>query len=86
MQAWCRIVITNLEGKYIDQIGGNGGKFRDGSFEEAAFRRPQGVAYSAKEDALYVADTENHALRRVCTNFGDQLPNWPLSPIAACPG
>ena len=25
----------------------------------------QGMAYSVREDALYVADTENHALRRI---------------------
>ncbi|KAJ0037389.1 hypothetical protein Pint_22659 [Pistacia integerrima] len=36
----------------------------DGSFEEATttFNRPQGLAYNAKKNILYVADTENHAL------------------------
>jgi hypothetical protein len=42
-----------------------GAGLRDGGFDTAAFNRPQGVAYSPSGDALYVADTENHALRKV---------------------
>lgn len=62
----CRIVITDLQGAFLTQIGGNGAQLVDGTFTEAAFNRPQGVAYSQKRDCLYVADTENHALREVC--------------------
>lgn len=61
----CRIVICDLSGKYIDQVGGNGPTLRDGGFDSAAFNRPQGLAYSARRARLYVADTENHALREV---------------------
>lgn len=61
----CRIVITDMEGRYLDQIGGNGPALRDGSFEAAALSRPQGSAYSHRRDCLYVADTENIALREV---------------------
>ncbi|KAK9802067.1 hypothetical protein WJX73_010192 [Symbiochloris irregularis] len=60
-----RIAITDLQGTFLAQVGGNGAQLIDGSFTEAAFNRPQGVAYSQKRDCLYVADTENHALREV---------------------
>ncbi|KAL1221163.1 Protein SUPPRESSOR OF QUENCHING 1 [Cardamine amara subsp. amara] len=61
-----RIVVTDLEGNFIVQIGSTGEEgFRDGSFEDAAFNRPQGLAYNAKKNLLYVADTENHALREI---------------------
>ncbi|PSS28872.1 NHL repeat-containing protein, partial [Actinidia chinensis var. chinensis] len=59
-----RIVVTDLDGNFILQIGSTGEEgFRDGNFEEASFNRPQGLAYNAKRNVLYVADTENHALR-----------------------
>ncbi|KAF8098287.1 hypothetical protein N665_0269s0013 [Sinapis alba] len=59
-----RIIVTDLDGNFIVQIGSTGEEgFRDGSFEDAAFNRPQGLAYNAKKNLLYVADTENHALR-----------------------
>ncbi|KAH7835073.1 hypothetical protein Vadar_022621 [Vaccinium darrowii] len=59
-----RIVVTDLDGNFSIQIGSSGVEgFRDGNFEDAAFNRPQGLAYDAKKNLLYVADTENHALR-----------------------
>ena len=61
----CRIVVTDLQGEFLSQIGGNGPNLIDGSFSDAAFNRPQGLAYSAQRGCLYVADTENHALREV---------------------
>lgn len=61
----CRVVITDLSGKFLDQVGGNGPALRDGAFAEAALNRPQGLAYSAARGCLYVADTENNALREV---------------------
>ena len=64
-EASCRVVICDLSGQFIDQIGGNGPALRDGSFQEAAFNRPQGLAFSARRNRLYVADTESHALREV---------------------
>ncbi|CAH8381960.1 unnamed protein product [Eruca vesicaria subsp. sativa] len=61
-----RIIVTDLDGNFIVQIGSSGEEgFRDGSFEDAAFNRPQGLAYNAKKNLLYVADTENHALREI---------------------
>ncbi|KAF2307325.1 hypothetical protein GH714_026358 [Hevea brasiliensis] len=61
-----RIVVTDLDGNFIVQIGSTGEEgLRDGSFDEAMFNRPQGLAYNAKKNLLYVADTENHALREI---------------------
>lgn len=61
-----RIVVTDLDGNFIVQIGSTGEEgLRDGSFDDATFNRPQGLAYNAKKNLLYVADTENHALREV---------------------
>ncbi|RVW97813.1 Protein suppressor of QUENCHING 1, chloroplastic [Vitis vinifera] len=59
-------VVTDLNGNYILQIGSTGEEgLRDGSFDDATFNRPQGLAYNAKKNLLYVADTENHALREI---------------------
>ncbi|KAL5783728.1 hypothetical protein ACOSP7_008757 [Xanthoceras sorbifolium] len=61
-----RIVVTDLDGNFIVQIGSSGEEgLRDGSFDDATFNRPQGLAYNAKKNILYVADTENHALREI---------------------
>lgn len=66
-----RIVVTDLKGNFITQIGGGGGEgLRDGAFEYAAFNRPQGLAYHSGRDLLYVADTENHAFREVNLGSG----------------
>lgn len=43
-------------------IGPNSGR-RDGGFSEAAFNSPQGIAI--KNNVIYVADTENHLIRKV---------------------
>ncbi|XP_024024937.1 protein SUPPRESSOR OF QUENCHING 1, chloroplastic isoform X2 [Morus notabilis] len=61
-----RIVVTGLDGNFIIQIGSTGEEgLRDGTFEDASFNRPQGLSYNAKKNILYVADTENHALREI---------------------
>ncbi|CAM8914721.1 unnamed protein product [Rhodiola kirilowii] len=61
-----RIVVTTLDGNFIVQIGGTGEEgLQDGTFDDATFNRPQGLAYNAKKNILYVADTENHALREI---------------------
>ncbi|HEX7118132.1 MAG TPA: NHL domain-containing thioredoxin family protein [Longimicrobiales bacterium] len=44
-------------------IGGGAAGLEDGPFEAAAFRNPHGLALAG--DTLYVADTENHAIRSV---------------------
>ena len=61
-----RIVATSTDGAFLFAVGGDSGPgLADGTFEQAAFNRPQGVAYDPGSDTLYVADTENHALRGV---------------------
>lgn len=58
-----RIVVTNFDGKLIETIGNGEAKLTDGKFASASFNKPQGMALNG--DFLYVADTENHAIRRV---------------------
>ncbi|XP_021320322.1 NHL repeat-containing protein 2 isoform X3 [Sorghum bicolor] len=65
-----RIVVTNLEGQFICQVGSSEEGLLDGPFDAALFNRPQGLAYNSKRNILYVADTENHALREI--NFVDE--------------
>ncbi|GIV15770.1 MAG: hypothetical protein KatS3mg022_1205 [Armatimonadota bacterium] len=57
-----RIVVVSLKDNTLQEVIGSGEEgFQDGKFEEARFRHPQGMAYDGKR--LYVADTENHAVR-----------------------
>ena len=58
-----RIVVTKLDGTFVDTIGAGEAGAADGAFDKATFYRPQGLALSG--DSLYVADTENHLIRRV---------------------
>ena len=59
-----RIVVAALDsGKVLAVIGSGRKGFRDGDFATAEFNRPQGVALSGAGDTLYIADTNNHALR-----------------------
>ncbi len=60
-----RIVVLTPEGDVLEVIGSGDEGWRDGSYSEAAFFRPQGLAYAPVEEALYVADTENHLIRRI---------------------
>lgn len=58
-----RILITDLAGKVIKIAGnGNAGK-NDGNFSESTFNHPQGMVL--KGNTLFVADTENHLIRRL---------------------
>jgi thiol-disulfide isomerase/thioredoxin len=62
-----RVVIASFDGRIHDVIGGGGSGGdnelgdEDGSFDEARFYRPQGLALS--RNTLYIADTENHSIR-----------------------
>ena len=58
-----RIVITRLDGTLVETIGTGAPGAVDGSYDKASFFRPQGMALDG--DNLYVADTENHLLRKV---------------------
>ena len=58
-----RLVITKLDGTLVETIGIGSAGAGDGAFDKASFYRPQGMALDG--DSLYVADTENHLIRRV---------------------
>ncbi|MBK7895897.1 MAG: redoxin domain-containing protein [Anaerolineaceae bacterium] len=59
-----RIVVTDLDGVVQDVIGNGRSGLQDGSYETAQFFRPQGMTL-ADANTLYVADTENHAIRKI---------------------
>ena len=58
-----RILETTDYGQVIRQFGSDSGGFNDGVGMEAAFSNPQGMVLT--DDFLYVADTGNHAIRRI---------------------
>jgi thiol-disulfide isomerase/thioredoxin len=58
-----RVVVTRLDGTLLYTVGSGARGRADGDFARATFDGPQGLALDG--DALYVADTRNHLLRRV---------------------
>ncbi len=58
-----RLVRASKDGKVEAVIGSGVAGLQDGSFQTAQFNNPQGLALDG--DKLYVADTNNHALRVV---------------------
>lgn len=58
-----RIVVTSLSGELLHTIGSGEIGASDGDFATARFDHPQGMAVQG--DTLYVADTENHTIRKV---------------------
>jgi len=69
-----RIVVTDLDGKLIETVGAGAVGRADGDCATAQFQQPQGMALDG--DSLYVADTENHLIRKV------DLKNKRVSTIA----
>jgi DNA-binding beta-propeller fold protein YncE len=57
-----RVIISDLDGNVQDIIGSGKPGQKDGPFNEASFFRPQGLALKGEE--LYIADTENHLIRK----------------------
>ena len=58
-----RIVIASLDSGAVEAVIGEGeAGLEDGDFETARFHHPNGLAMAG--EFLYIADTENHALRR----------------------
>ena len=64
-----RIVETDHEGTVRRVFGSSEEGHRDGSASEARFTYPQGLALG--DGDLYVADTENHRIRRVDRGSGE---------------
>ncbi len=60
-----RIVLSSLDGEVQYVIGTGKAGLTDGSFSEAQFFAPQGMALDAENQILYVADTENHVIRLI---------------------
>ncbi|MCW8132084.1 MAG: redoxin domain-containing protein [Planctomycetota bacterium] len=58
-----RILVCGLDGQVSDVIGAGTAGAKDGGYAEAQFNRPEGLC--ALGDVLYVADTENHRIRKV---------------------
>lgn len=64
-----RIVVTSLDGAVVQIVGSGAAGLADGARETAAFNHPQGLAIDG--DTLYVADTDNHAIRRIDLASGE---------------
>ena len=58
-----RVLVSDLDGKVNDVIGAGTVGFTEGAFDIAQLHQPQGIALSADGQTLYIADTENHAVR-----------------------
>lgn len=64
-----RVLECDHGGRVLRQFGSGGPGFIDGPMELAAFNRPQGLC--VQRDILYVADSGNHAVRRIQLRTGD---------------
>jgi DNA-binding beta-propeller fold protein YncE len=59
-----RVVVVSIpDGSVVDVIGQGTAALRDGNFDEAEFNKPQGIVVDGQ--AVYVTDTENHAIRKI---------------------
>ena len=63
-----RIIVSSFDGDVQQVIGTGEEALVDGPLAQSAFNHPQGMAVDG--DILYVADTENHAIRRVDLQAG----------------
>jgi len=63
-----RIVVTKADGTLISVIGSGDVGAKDGEYGTASFNHPQGLAY--RDEILWVADTENHLIRRIDLKSG----------------
>ncbi|KAF2894856.1 hypothetical protein ILUMI_11326 [Ignelater luminosus] len=59
-----RILVVQHDGTLIQEVGGSRMGFKDGNLEEAQFNAPQGLTF-LDNYTLFVADTENHAIRKI---------------------
>lgn len=59
-----RIVSFDATGQLRGIIGSGSEGWHDGNFATAGFKQPQGLALDEAKNILYIADTENHLIRR----------------------
>src|SRR5215469_8872784 len=64
-----QIVVLDDHGNDLTRYGRDMAGFIDGAANDASFNHPQGVIASG--DAIFVADTENHAIRRIDLASGE---------------
>ncbi len=60
-----RILIGDAEGAVSAVVGSGDEGLDDGDWQSSTFRGPQGMALDSDRNILYVADSENHAIRAV---------------------
>jgi sugar lactone lactonase YvrE/thiol-disulfide isomerase/thioredoxin len=65
------ILECTFDGRVMRRFGSGTADFMDGNTAAASFRLPRGL--SVAREILYVADTGNHALRRIRLSDGDVL-------------
>ena len=63
-----RVVVASHKGSVVRTFGSGEPGLMDGPASRAAFQQPQGMARSGS--TLYVADTENHAIRSIDLDTG----------------
>ena len=67
-----RVVVADPgTGEVLEVVGSGEQGFRDGPSGAAQFDSPQGLAFDPQGDAVFVADTNNHAIRRIDLASGD---------------
>ncbi|MBL8298943.1 MAG: hypothetical protein JNN30_11440 [Rhodanobacteraceae bacterium] len=64
-----RVLVTTAEGRILRQFGSGNAGYWDGRLVDCGLASPQGLALG--KDCLYIADTGNHAVRRVRLLSGD---------------
>ncbi|MEY3870304.1 MAG: hypothetical protein RLZZ338_4198 [Cyanobacteriota bacterium] len=60
-----RIIVSKTDGEVLQIIGNGKPGLINGSFSDAQFFAPQGMTFDEEKEYLYVADTENHVLRKI---------------------
>ena len=63
-----QIVLLDDKGADVKRFGSGTASLKDGDASAAAFNHPQGLI--ASDDAIFVADTGNHAIRRIDLKSG----------------
>jgi thiol-disulfide isomerase/thioredoxin len=63
-----RVIVLSLNGAIQEVIGEGQAGLKDGDFAAAQFNKPQGLAFDAATNSLYIADCNNHAVRKIDLN------------------